>query len=778
MTAAAQALEAADDRIRRLLPTEPVISSWLADGAISVREAELLYILAESTERGHPVRVVLPGRTGLFAVLAAVLLATRPLTHPGSRQPRGPVALVGVGPRHRRALETLRVGGSPVLEALRTVRARRDGLVQRWSGGTARPLGAEDRLLLVSNRVGTPELGGLGPVVVDHAGAGGGYETLHAWAAAEAGVLHVVAELDPAAGPSGYSVDWPLLAADPSGWPGEFSDAWAASPETVVHRVAPEPAGLREVRKTIGALARQSTDVWPPQIRNVAALTRQLAGLAVPPAAYDSATHGTIALPIAERAELLAATRSSHLPNEWRAFAETSWASLKEQALAAVDSLEGMNPKAETLGLTVERLLSQGERLHVWVDSDVHARAVARYLLTSGFAVEAAAFDDGRLRVSSLNSDIRPSPEGLSILTALPAQWHLPRVCSADFGGPMHALCYRFEEDRLESLLRWIVNGSRLESAHLRGESLRAALGAVSVPEPPAELTVRLTAEGAAVTLSTPDAREWVDDAAEFAALATDEWLRTLPGEHPADLAGDIGSSATAYGFLVEPGPAVLFIRSSQLVDRLVGGRLRPTPPAAVRGGALILGIGGDSRSLFDRLRPHLDDLQGPGTRLCLDQWDEALRDAVEHVGSPEALAAALVADGAAITAPAVAMWASPYRIGPRDPSNVERVAAIADHAFVRHHAGRVAAVMAGVRVEHHRLSRAIARAIRRHAAGEADAFDELENRLRTDVAEILGDLTTYRVVEPLGVGLVAARYASHLVSPSQARDLFTPQET
>ena len=160
--------------------------------------------------------------------------------------------------------------------------------------------------------------------------------------------------------------------------------------------------------------------------------------------------------------------------------------------------------------------------------------------------------------------------------------------------------------------------------------------------------------------------------------------------------------------FLVEPGPRVLLLAEHALVDRLVGGRLRPVPAASLEPGMKVLATN-TSGGVFSALRPYLDRLHGTGTRFWLDQWDRALQDAAAANGGPVVLAQRLV-DWARRSPPqSVAGWASPYRIGPRDPANVARVGELAHHAVVSHHHPRIHAVMRGVRVEHGRLGRQLA---------------------------------------------------------------------
>jgi hypothetical protein len=743
---------------------------------LSTGEAELLWLLVDAADQGRPMRIASPGRAARLATLCCVVLATRQLTHPGVRQPSGPVALVGAGPVHRQLLAGLAIGEATFVGSLGIVRLRRDGRVQRFAGGEPRSLQPTDRVVIVSNRVGLPDSRPFGPVVIDEAAAGNSYDLLHEWAIDRGGLVHVVAPLAPGAGVGGFVADWPLIASERQRWPPSYRAAWGSCPKTTIHPVSPEPPGLASARVRLAEVARATSAAWPEPLSNAAALTRQLAGLTVPVEDYDAHTRGTIAAPIAERAEQLRATRSSDLAAGWRGFAETGWAPLKLDILAALDDLESHNPKSDALGLLVEELLHSGETVQVWLDNGVHARTLADHLVSAGFAIDSEHIDAGLLRIAVFGDAAHDQAAGTSVVSGLPAPWQLARLVAGDFGGPLHVMSYPFEHRRLKTVLGWVVNSGRLEHAHERAAVYRMLLGEVSCPPSPAPV-VSETLSTATLTATEYPVGEWGTDAAEFAALADDEWLAALPGETGRSAERCTGEIVSVRALLVEPGPCVVLVRPGQLVDRIVGGRVRPTPGGALTTGMTILGLASDGQSLFDRLRPHLDRIHGPGTGFWLEQWDDALRAAANKSGGAAALARALIDVGATITSSAVAGWASPYRIGPRDPDNVGRVAQVADHALVAHHNRRVAAVMRGVRIEHHRLGRALARSIRHHAAGDVDAFDEIEERLGIDAATVIGDVDTYTVKDDLGSGTAESRATGRLLTLAEARDLFTPEE-
>jgi hypothetical protein len=183
------------------------------------------------------------------------------------------------------------------------------------------------------------------------------------------------------------------------------------------------------------------------------------------------------------------------------------------------------------------------------------------------------------------------------------------------------------------------------------------------------------------------------------------------------------------------------------------------------------------SGGVFGAVRPYLDRIHGIGTRFWLDQWDDALRAAVAVTGGATALAECLVGHGSTISAQAVAAWASPFRIGPRDPANVLRVADIGAHVVVGHHHRRVHAVMRGVRIEHGRIGRQLAAAMRRYIDGDTDAFDQVEERLGVDVQTMLGDPTIYTILDRLASGTARASALGRAHPVAAAHEIFQARE-
>lgn len=769
------ATEPVSRRLGYLRHFDPLLGNLVELGMLSDGDADLVIVAAQATERRRGARLVVPGGSSDLAGYLALDLAVRRVLDP-HRYGTNPIAIVTSAPwRKLHALAD--VASQVIANGLGAVRLRNDGQVQELHGSRTRPLVDADRLVFVTPRVRWPDLDvALATVVVDAAALGDALDDALSWAKSNSQVVHVVATLDPNAEPSGAEVDWPSVLAEPERW--GRHQAWPSVGVLQIESAGRAPDGLEEARNEIADAAKGDRP-WPPQLVAAAGLSRALATVAVPLSLYDAYTARTIAPSFADRVEVLEKVRPGDFPSAWHGFAETAWPALKRRLLDAAASLEADNPKAAAVGLAVERLLAAEAAVTIWTPSVVHGRAIETHLLTAGFAVTPEDFETGRITVDVLKTN-RPAERrrSASLLTGLPTSWQLPAVFADILGGPLVVLAYDFESAPMSGYFGWLLNARRLERHAERIQLFEAALGSgVEFGPPPrgAELTVeRHDHEDVSVTGPT----ELGDDSAELAALANDEWLAVAVQRREQAGGGHLGNTLRpALAFLVEPGPAVLLVAEHSFVDRLVAGRLRPTPAAALTPGMTILGSSSGGETIFDRVRPHLDRLRGVGTRFWMDRWDDALVDALQATGGRAGLARALVDAGASITSAAVGAWPSPYRIGPRDEDNVERVARIGQNVYVARNAGRVQLVMRGVRIEHRKLGRLLAAAVRRHLSGDAEAFDQVEELLGVPIEELLGEVSVSTVTAYLGRGRAPGSTLGRIHLPATAQRIFVPEE-
>ncbi len=762
-------LERADDRIERLRASDPLLAKWVADGSLVPGEADLLVVLDEASRLRHPERISLPGRSSSVAAAAALHAAMRLALEP-ERYPPGPVAFVsGTGPRE--AAAGFKVDDDLIAASLGAARLRADGAVQLLGRYQPASLDAGTRILFVSSRSRWPSMHGqVGIAILDLASLGGGFDEAFAWALDAAETVHVIAPLGAGTLPASIEVDWPLVATNAHRW--GAVGAWPLTSPVRLHSVGSCPGDMADVSQRLARAAQGHRD-WPSPVAAAASLVRALTGLAVPVGLYDTHTQGTIAQSFAERISYLEEMRSSQLPFEWAGFAETDWAIVKQTILTTAAALEDHNPKATEVGLVVESLLQANHAVDVRVGSAVHAQALMTHLLSAGFTIDAEHIDRGALVVRRLGDDVEAgSTDRITLLTGAPAPWHLPAVLDRGLGR-LQIVGYDFECAQVPRRLSWALNATRRERHLERERTFGECLGTdlVANPEPPPIAPEFTCVKGEEITYASIELGE---DAAEFAALADEEWLALATKERSTSTAS--GEQRNAIAFLVEPGPQVLLLAAHGIVDRYVAHHLRPTPVAAVEPGMrllLVSGIGG----VFASIRPLLDKLNGIGTRYWLEVWETALRAALEVTGSASVLASALRVRGSTISDSAVASWPSPYRIGPRDPANVERVADVADHALALRQHHRIHAVMRGVRIEHGRFGRLLAHALRRAAEGQTDAFEVFERHYGLDVADVVDAPTIRTVLDRLASGTAPSSALGRVHDAAAAQALFTPRE-
>jgi hypothetical protein len=692
----------------------------------------------------------------------------------------------------RAELEALDAAAAPVAPALSARRLRSDGLVCRSGGGGIGPLDANHRLLFASPAVDLPEPLGVpvAAVVVDDTDDPDGEVTRVAaewaghWGAPVVAFTHLAAV--PPDGWLRFALDWPYLAAGPL--PDRLCPRASAVCGEVDALVVDDlrMAPLARARATLARLGRR-VDPWPAPLASASRFARILIDLAVSPDLYDAHVPGTIARPLTRRRDDLEETPSSALTGPWRDVAETDWAPLRADLLTAYDALVKVNHKANALGLTIEALLGDGAQVDVICSTRVAAAATRSWLLEGGFAGTGHAFSCGRLAVRAANETGPWAQERATVLPGIPARRHIGRLLDGDVGR-LTVCCYPNEAQRLAVGLQTLITDGAALLAADRAETLCALMGAPDeLPGVALEVQVALTRSEFAADLEAGDPFDF--DAAEAAALAPDE-LADDTGEDDGDQSDGTGEFrgarwVPARAIVVESAgggaAAAVLIAGGARLDRVAGGRVLPVTAGSVAPGMLLVGIvGSDRRELFDRLRPHLDTLHGPGTQVWLDVWRAALRRALDTCGGAAGLGDRLRAEGAPVRDPAVSQWPTPYRIGPRDPKNIARVASIARVPPLAAAAGKVGRIMEAVRARHRLIGMRVAAAVRDAAAGRPDAFDRLEAQLGVDVAEHLGDLTPWRVLAVSDAGWARRADLWRLLTPAQGDAAFCrdPPET
>lgn len=773
------------DRLRHATRYLPLLQAWRTDGPVGQPpltqvEVDAVTLAIEALDAAQATTIATPGGRSRIPLLAAVAAASDPIVRPHTRHPAGAVALVTRSAFRRAELEALDVAIVPVSPALGARRLRGDGYVCRSGGSGVTELASEHRLLFASPAAGlvVPRGGRIRVVIIDDTDDPNGTLTAQAliWARElDAGVLaftHLAAA--PAVGSVSWPLDWPYLAegALAAGLSPASTAATGSARSLVVadSRVAP----LFRARAALARIGERNAP-WPAALAGAARFARILLDLVVPADIYDAHVPGTIARSLTRRRDELDETPPSALDGAWRDVAETDWALLKADLGAAHDALAEVNHKANALGLAVEELLAAGETVEVLCPTRVAASATRTWLLEGGFAGCTDAFGAGRLDARSIGETRPWDQRRFTVLPGLAAHRHRHRIADGDVGR-LVVCCYPPEAARLPRELDEQLNADRVASAAVRSGALLAVFGAAG-PPPPNALRVVVAASDASLAKDL-EAADFID-VAESAALSN-ELLDDLDdeGEVERDPSTSRPSWLPARALIVEPaggGSAVgLLVRNNAGLDRVNQGRVSPVAAPDLAAGMLLVGITGERRErIFSRLRPYLDILHGPRTLLWLDLWQHTLLQALRRQGSVAALGDALRAAGATIRDPAIAAWASPYRIGPRDPRNVRRVAVLAAVPVVAEDAATVGKVMSAVRRRHRDIGVKLSIAVRAAAAGRRDAFDRLEAQLGVAVTELLGDITPWRVLSVSDSGWARATDLWQAMPPAAAHQAF-----
>ena len=341
------------------------------------------------------------------------------------------------------------------------MRLRADGLVQAVRGSRVSELVQDHRLLFVSPRPGWPDLTTpMGIAVLDQRALGSAFDVALEWAPRWAQLFtswpnSTQVQPRPRSRSTGR-----LIAADSAALVSHLLVAsWVSCHVDVA---GDDPEGLLEARRA--HRRRRSHRQLVARAAGGGRGTEPSAGHCHGAPESLRRAHRRNDRPALCRASRSAfGSRSRHLPEEWSVFAETSWAGLKQGLLDATRALEERNPKAEQIGMTIERLLAEHHEVDVWLDSAVHGRALQTHLLSAGFAISADDFDQGRISVRPFSEAARVTPgDRIGVFCGLPARWHLPAAVSAAIGGPLRVVAYPFEAQRATTFFGWLLNGQRL----------------------------------------------------------------------------------------------------------------------------------------------------------------------------------------------------------------------------------------------------------------------------------------------------------------------------
>ncbi len=768
------------NRLRTAAEFQPLLMAWGTEGpagdeALSRVELDTVTVALEAIESAQDLVVRMPGGRGRLPLLAAVAAAIDPLVRPFNPTSPGTLAFVTRDVMRRADIEALDVSPVPVAPTLNARRLRGDGLVCRSGGGGIGPLCDEYRLLFVSPHVfARPTSGRIRAVVVDDTSDPDSSLTQQAVDWARPFDVPVVAFTHLSSlshGSVGWPVDWPYLRAyggaaglDPNAPP---MSGTATCSVIADGRLVP----LFRVRATLTHLFATNRP-WPPALGAIARFARLLTELPVPPATFDNHVAGPPTRTLAGRRAALEASSRDALAVLRDDITDAQWTSLKQDVIASYDALAAVNHKATAIGMAIQSLIDAHRSVDVLAPSTVAAAALRTWLLRQSTDDVFNALADGRLAVRPINEPGIWARTHATLVCALPRYRWRHRLTDGDIG--QFLMCgYPPEASRLPGLFDAGIGRDAHLAEHERTRALDRLFGCPGRLEV-APITVTVTA----LTTACENADVEAFDDLPLIDLPERELDTTAVTDTPAVLDDSEPPAGRARALIVVPvaggDPVGVIVDETATLHRVSEHWLVPVSAADLREGMLVIGVLTESRDpLFERIRPHLDRLYGPGTRTWLDSWRECLRRAVHLSGSPQSLAARLRELGATIADGTVAGWSSPYRIGPRDVANIRRVAQVSGMTRFADRASHVGRAMEAVRQLHRKIGVTLSAAIRAAAAGRSDAFDDLEVRLGIAVAELLGDVTPWRVLTVSDAGWAPQTHMWRPLPPLEAHAIF-----
>ncbi|MFJ3697229.1 hypothetical protein ACIPW9_24265 [Streptomyces sp. NPDC090052] len=694
--------------------------------------------------------------------------------------PAGPVVVVGLRTNVTVRLAQLAIGQQNLSRALRMQRIRGDGRVVDLQGKITRAVDSPSGLFYLNTALGRPSLGtSVGTVVIDRTSMANdhSWERALAWAS-EHDAVRVVAVADLGTQPGGSRAwtQWPwspALRADVRHTLGHrpaygpltsnalLAHRPAAAPSVAVYRHKQLAELLRKVVAGVVAARRvRASESWP---QPVADAVRLLNLLWCSWGSIGRQDTWQVLMGRGSGARALARSVSRGTlegrGGSWGLFRETQWPDLRRGVLNLYELLYDDNPRWDLLLALIDwaRASRTGTPILVRTRSRSAAAAVA------GELADALGGDADSLLLAPQPG---PAARGASALHVMPyaerlawdasprLELHLgvpsPLRTGVLFSGAAGEHVAVVEQSEYSWLERSADRA--LSSWHEQIRQTAAALKLGEVPEPS---TPSLPVAYGPVDLSRPfsspedspqhDSRLALDLSALFEDYDAPARAIGTP-EAPvrsATTAADDPVPATAV--LTEPEGAVLWLRSDEPVDVLIGQRYARVPVAALTPGSQLLRARGDGQSrLHDRLVMVMhDSAEVTAMDTMIGFFRQAITAVYEQRGSWPDVLAALKNLGSEVSSwQAVSKWADGSVIAPEDPQDIHRVALLARDTRLT--AGGTWQRLARMAEELRRLHRALghtAAAAMAEAAGgmEGPALRQLKTLCSgIDVSEIL----------------------------------------
>lgn len=733
--------------------------------------------------------------------------------------PDGPVVVVGLRTNVTVRLAQLAIGRQNLSRALRMQRIRGDGRVVDLQGKITRAVDSPSGLFYLNTALGRPSLGtSVGTVVIDRTSMANDQSWEHAlaWASEhDAARVVAVADLGTQPGSSRAWAQWPWTPALRADVRHSLGHRRAYGPLTsnalLAHRPAAAPSvavyrheQLAELYRTVvaGVVAARRVHTLEPWPQPIADAVRLLNLLWRSWGSIGRQDAWQVLMGRGSGARALARSVSRGTlegrTGPWGLFRETQWPDLRRGVLDLYELLYDGNPRWDLLLALID--WARADRAGVPVLVRTRSRSAA-----AAVAEELADTLGGD--ADSLLLAPRPGPAASSAASALHVMPYTERLAwdasprlELHLGVPSAlrtGVLFSGAADEHVAVVEqseytWLERSASrvLYGWHEQIRQTAVVLGLGEVPEP---ATPPLPVAYGPVDLSGPSPAP--DDlplrdsplTLDLSALFEDYDASVRAIGTPADpgrsatMAPDDSVPATAV--LTEPEGAVLWLRSDEQVDVLIGQRYARVPVTALTPGSRLLRARGDGLSrLHDRLVMVLhDSAEVTAMDTMIGFFRQAITTVYEQRGSWPDVLTALKNLGSEVSSwQAVSKWADGSVIAPEDPQDVHRVALLARDTRLT--AGgtwqRLARMAEELRRLHRALGHTAAAAMTEAARGtEGPALRQLKTLCSgIDVSEVLEEFDLVVVRRVGGQKSMSAADLRRVPGPRSASS--SPQET
>ncbi|MGA5564724.1 hypothetical protein ACPCUV_26640 [Streptomyces platensis] len=733
--------------------------------------------------------------------------------------PDGPVVVVGLRTNVTVRLAQLAIGRQNLSRALRMQRIRGDGRVVDLQGKITRAVDSPSGLFYLNTALGRPWLGtSVGTVVIDRTSMANdqSWERALAWAS-EHDAARVVAVADlgtqPGSGRAWTQWPWtPALRADvrhtlghrPAYGPLTSNALLAHRPAATASAALYRHEQLAELHRTVvaGVVAARrvhTSESWPQPIADAVRLLNLL-WCSWGSIGKQDAWQVLMGRGSGARALARSVSRGTleGRAGPWGLFRETQWPDLRRGVLDLYEVLYDDNPRRDLLLALIA--WARADRAGVPVIVRTRSRSAAA-------AVAEELADTLGVDADSLLLAPRPGPAangGASALHVMPyterLAWDASPRLELHLGVPstLHTgVLFSGAADEHVAVVEqseytWLER-SASRALHGWHEQIRQSAAVLRLGEVPESATPPLPVAYGPVDLSGPsaapddlpqrDSRLTLDLSALFEDYDASTRAIGTPANpsHSATAAADDPVPATAV--LTEPDGAVLWLRSDEQVDVLIGQRYARMPVTALTPGSRLLRARGDGQSrLHDRLVMVIHDrAEVTAMDTMIGFFRQAITTVYEQRGSWPDVLTALKNLGSEVSSwQAVSKWADGSVIAPEDPQDIHRVALLARDTRLT--AGgtwqRLARMADELRRLHRALGHTAAAAMTEAARGtEGPALRQLKTLCsEIDVSEVLEEFDLVAVRRLGGQKRVSASALGHVPGPRSASS--SPQET